>query len=506
MILYLRQTSILLHNMVRKFYSIEKIKEFDKFWNYLMENYKNMLVEHNNSTSKEMWKNVRNYIESECNSFQILDSFILDMFYYKNHPNLGIYYYKFLEDNNYNPTVHTTTKYLKLYHLKNDLITEIDKKHILNLYDKLMIQYTSFNTKMSNILVKSLCKIGQWKEAIKVIEKYEANDNNLLQEAYNELIAYLFDHKEDKLAYEYLINTMKKTVGPDEDICITYLKYCLKDKHTFIEKIEKIFTLWNKYGVKPTQNVISEYMTACIEHGCSVSQTTISNLRCTNCKQKISEINISDEDYKYLFEAIKKFFEPAMYYITLPEEIKEYIMFVEKNKPFDVIIDGLNIIYTIRNDDMIFKYKIIKFIKSCEKQNKKILIIGRKHTKNFFKSLHINIENCFFVNNWSHDDLFILYAAFLSGKDVIVVTKDLLRQYKFAIQNTELNIIFNKWQFLHQYYFDKYRGLRKLNSETQIDAFVQKQNNYWHIPYIIGNKCRKRHTSFNDWFCFNLHK
>lgn len=277
MILYLRQTSIL-HNMVRKFcnFSIKKNKEFDKFWNYLMENYKNMLVEYNNSTSKEMWENLRNYIESECNSFQITDSFILNMFYYKNHPHLGIYYYKFLEDNNYNPTGHTITEYLKLYHLKSDLITEIDKKHILSLYDNLMIQYSSFNTRISNILVESLCKIDEWKKAIKVIEKYEANDNNLLHHAYNELITYLFDHKEDKLAYEYLINTMKKDAGPNEDICITYLKYCLKDKHTFIEKIEKIFTLWNKYGVKPSHNVVSEYMTACIEHGCFVTQTTIS--------------------------------------------------------------------------------------------------------------------------------------------------------------------------------------------------------------------------------------
>lgn len=46
-----------------------------------------------------------------------------------------------------------------------------------------------------------------------------------------------------------------------------------------------------------------------------------------------------------------------MYYLILPEEIKKYKMFVEKNKPFDVIIDGLNIIYVMRND-LKFKRKV----------------------------------------------------------------------------------------------------------------------------------------------------
>lgn len=64
MILYLRQTSLLY--MTKRFYTLytNRIKQIDNIWNYLMENYKNVLVEPNN-TSKEIWKNIRNYIESE---------------------------------------------------------------------------------------------------------------------------------------------------------------------------------------------------------------------------------------------------------------------------------------------------------------------------------------------------------------------------------------------------------------------------------------------------------
>lgn len=245
-----------------------------KLWNYLIENYDNVLAEPN-SVSKEIWKNIRNYAKSECDSSN-LDFTILNMFYDKYHPNTGIYYYKFLEDNNYNPSVYTIIKYLELYYIKNDLITEVDKKHILNLYNKLMTEYSSFNANISNILVKVLIKINQWEEAIKVVEKYEIIEQNLLQKAYNDLIAYFFDHNKDELAYKYLINSMKKYVGPNEYIYMTYLKYCLKEKHRFNEKIEKIFVLWNTYGIKPTQMIAFEYMTVCIEHGWSGNPTTIS--------------------------------------------------------------------------------------------------------------------------------------------------------------------------------------------------------------------------------------
>lgn len=41
-----------------------------------------------------------------------------------------------------------------------------------------------------------------------------------------------------------------------------------------------------------------------------------------------------------------------MYYLTFPEEINKYMMFIEKNKPFDIVIDGLNTIYANRHDKL----------------------------------------------------------------------------------------------------------------------------------------------------------
>lgn len=68
-------------------------------------------------------------------------------------------------------------------------------------------------------------------------------------------------------------------------------------------------------------------------------------------------MNVSEQDFKYLLEAIKKkFASDNMYYVTLPKEIKEFITFIDKNKPFDIIIDGLNVIYT--QNYKIYKYNV----------------------------------------------------------------------------------------------------------------------------------------------------
>lgn len=34
-----------------------------------------------------------------------------------------------------------------------------------------------------------------------------------------------------------------------------------------------------------------------------------------------------------------------MYYVTVPQEIESFVNFINKNKPYDIIVDGLNIMF-----------------------------------------------------------------------------------------------------------------------------------------------------------------
>ncbi|XP_050475201.1 mitochondrial ribonuclease P catalytic subunit isoform X1 [Bombus huntii] len=503
---YIRQTSVL-RTIIRNVYISTIEQKVGKYWQYVVNNCENALTQPS-TISKETWENVRKHIiESQCDP-STLDFVILDMFQHMNYPDAGISYYKFLIDNNYKPEIPVITKYLQLYSIKNGPISEPDKEYILGLYNNISKLYTSFNEQLSNAFIECLCKMDMWKEAIKIIKIHEENDKYLLRTGYTSLISYLFDHKQEELAYEYLMHSLQNSYGPYDSAYTTYLKYCLKEKDTFNMKIEKLFLMWNAYGIKPSQDIAFECMNACIECGWSVSQTVISRSRCQKCNEDISQQSLPDEDYERLLQATKKrLIFKELHYVTEPREIQSFINFINKNKPYDIIADGLNIMYVAKNGinkDLI--YEIKRIFKSYEKQNKKVLIIGKAHMKKFIAKIGLQSVDCFYVKNSSNDDLFLLYAAFASRKNGRIISKDLMRQHIFALQDIELNALFKKWQLSHQFFIDVKKGFMQLNSLFPIDAIVQKQNNSWHIPYVANDKIsRMRHTCTNDWLCFKMH-
>lgn len=230
----------------------------------MMHNSKHLLPEDGNTTN-EKWKSFRECMITKHEETAV-DFNILTLLRHKIGPNAGIAYYRYLKNNDYNPDVFTTIKYLELYRWKCNDITEVDKIDILSIYNDFMNKYQTFDLNMTNGLLTALCKINKWEEALKVVERYEKNDKLIIY-GYNSLISCLFHCGQDKLGYKYLVYTMEKNYTVIDDVYLKYLAYCTKDKSTFSKKIQKIFMLWSKYGIKPSQNVAFEYMIACNNHG-----------------------------------------------------------------------------------------------------------------------------------------------------------------------------------------------------------------------------------------------
>lgn len=64
----------------------------------------------------------------------------------------------------------------------------------------------------------------------------------------------------------------------------------------------------------------------------------------------------------------------------------------------------------------------------------------------------------FLTKNISQDDPYLLYCALNSGKDTIIVTRDLMRGHKFLLKDPKLRILFNKWLSQRQYQLMKVTG------------------------------------------------
>ncbi|CAK9811263.1 hypothetical protein ANTQUA_LOCUS6742 [Anthophora quadrimaculata] len=291
-ILYIKTAQLytITHKLMNTKLAIKNISES------LEEKFKDVLVQP--KIEKETWESIRKHVTESSIHPSVVDSVLLTVLKEKKLVDTGISYYQFLAKNNYDLSVITQTYLLQLYEEKR-IIEKEDKECILNLYEHFMNKYTSFEINMSNTLVKNLCKIGEWRKAINVIQKFETNDQSFLRQAYNALISYLYDCGEADKAYKYLLITFKKGKGPMEHAYTSYLKYHLKDKNTVNGKIEELFSLWRQYGINPSEQTILEYIAACNDLGWSAKQTKLEGLKCTVCQQELLQ-TLSDEDYERL--------------------------------------------------------------------------------------------------------------------------------------------------------------------------------------------------------------
>ncbi|XP_076761085.1 mitochondrial ribonuclease P catalytic subunit [Xylocopa sonorina] len=501
MISFLCQTlQLYMVRSTRKF-SAFKRKDYKQFYTTWKELFANVLMQPND-TPKETWESMRKYVMESKLKPLIVDSYILQMCKQEKYPDVGICYYKFLESNNYNPSVTTIGLYLELYDLKEDPITTADRDHILKLYNYITSQYQSLDCSMSNILVIALCKIDRWQDAIKIIKEFEATDKQFLRDGYSALISYLFNSGKIELANEYLIASLKTGIGPLSHTYSAYIEYCLKEKHKFKERMEILFNLWSKYGIKPSEEVVHKFITICNNIGWSAKLTTISRSKCCVCRKSLVQTDLTQEEYKLLSKAVlQKLILKHIYYVTNPHEINNYMKFIDARKPYDIVIDGLNIMYSVH-----FGFNALKnYLVYYKNNNKKTLVIGRHHMQRKAKIQNMrNLADFFFVHNWSQDDVFILYAAFSSGPNTVIISNDFMRQHKYALNDVELDTLFKKWQALHQYTIKSTEICPTVSGEPCIDSIVQKQDNCWHIPYLPDCvTSRKRHTSTSDWACFD---
>lgn len=504
MILRPRQIPLLrtIRNMCTALY-VDKTQHFSEFCDAWKEKFAVALTEPNN-VPKETWEEMRRYVMNSEFKPSVVDTFILKMCINKKYPEAGISYYKFLESNNYEPSVSTLSTYLQLYGLRDGSLTEAEKEHVLSLCKSILNKYSSLNSLLINVLVKCLCQVGEWQEAVKIIENFKENQL-YIRYAYTDLISYLYENGKDDLGHKYLVATLKTRLGPFKEAYDSYLKYCSREEDKFNERIEELFALWNKYGIKPTLRVALEVSNACNKYGWSAEPTRISRSVCVTCKQKLAEDqDLTDEEYERLRKVtMKRLISDGMYYVTNPEEIKRYVKFIDERKPYDVIIDGLNMFYTSRSGALALQ----NTVRYYNKLGKKILIIARYHMKKMLDRSGITDKvDYFYVENWSKDDIFLLYAAFSSGKDTIVISKDLMRQHKTAMMDIELDALFKKWQATHQFTTTANSGCAtQLNDRMQIDAIVQKNNNCWHVPHVENDSAaNKSRIGDRDWFCFKM--
>uniref|UniRef100_A0A665W8A7 Mitochondrial ribonuclease P catalytic subunit n=1 Tax=Echeneis naucrates TaxID=173247 RepID=A0A665W8A7_ECHNA len=136
--------------------------------------------------------------------------------------------------------------------------------------------------------------------------------------------------------------------------------------------------------------------------------------------------------------------------------------------------------------------ELLEVVSELERQGLSVLVLGRKHMlrpSRSWERRNMNLiqdkAHCFFTENISEDDPFLLYATLHSGNHCQFVSRDLMRDHKACLPDGATRRLFFKWQRGHQLVVDGHGagGRVRFQSIFGYDTIVQTSGDSWHLPY-----------------------
>ncbi|KAI4904487.1 hypothetical protein NFI96_018924 [Prochilodus magdalenae] len=153
---------------------------------------------------------------------------------------------------------------------------------------------------------------------------------------------------------------------------------------------------------------------------------------------------------------------------------------------------------------------LLAVVSELRDQGLNILVLGRKHmlrpSWNWDRHDINQIKQkslCFFTENISEDDPFLLYAALHSGNHCNFVSRDLMRDHKACLPDSATRRLFFKWQRGHQLVVRGYVPGKRVRFQrtSTYDTIVQSTDTTWHIPYDEDGGDRSTYEVPEKWLC-----
>ncbi|XP_061553140.1 mitochondrial ribonuclease P catalytic subunit isoform X2 [Phycodurus eques] len=232
---------------------------------------------------------------------------------------------------------------------------------------------------------------------------------------------------------------------------------------------------------------------------------------CKSCGTELESIQLTAEEYQQLRNRVMTDIIQGrdVFNKTTPEELERFKAFVRMKPAFDVVVDGLNVA-NINKDRSKQSEMLLAVVSELKLQGLTVLVLGRKHMLRPSRSWNRHNMNliqqkahCFFTDNISEDDPFLLYAALHSGNHCRFVSKDLMRDHKACLPDEATRRLFFKWQRGHQLVVHGHivAGRRvRFQSIPSCDTIVQTSGGTWHIPYD-DTEDRSTYEVPQKWLC-----
>uniref|UniRef100_A0A3B4A1M6 PRORP domain-containing protein n=1 Tax=Periophthalmus magnuspinnatus TaxID=409849 RepID=A0A3B4A1M6_9GOBI len=221
--------------------------------------------------------------------------------------------------------------------------------------------------------------------------------------------------------------------------------------------------------------------------------TTISPKgECHCCRSKLESIQLTDEEYQQLKDKVM---------VNVIQGRDVFNKTTPESYFHNMVISICHLNECMYQFHVFVMFQLLAVVSELVLRGQTVLVLGRKHMLrptrswdgNNMKSLQQK-AHCFFTENISEDDPFLLYAALHSGNHCRFVSRDLMRDHKACLPDGATKRLFFKWQRGHQ--LDVGKGKRKFNYDT----IVQTSGGSWHIPYD-DSEDRSTYEVPQKWLC-----
>nr|XP_033808360.1 mitochondrial ribonuclease P catalytic subunit isoform X2 [Geotrypetes seraphini] len=400
-------------------------------------------------------------------------------------------------------------KYLCLCVMQNQT------SEIFDIYEIMKTRFKRWEKGAYTLFIKGFSQTDRWEESLSLLEAMKKIETPSSR-SYGSCIQGALDKKKGKIAWGLYHEMLENNLTPRFDTLKAFFDTgkALKDDGIFKNELMEVLWYMRNNQVYPNealmQSIKSWFESIPGEDWKGYTSVVENSGRCRVCSQSLESINLSQEEYDILKDVILNdvIHGNDTFRKTTPKELQKFQRFVTSCPPFDIVIDGLNTAKSPRQG--INSEVLLSVVSFFAQKNLRLLVLGRKHmlrTPWIWWRQHMDLiqqkANCFFTENISQDDPFLLYATLHSGNHCRFITNDLLRDHKACLRDTQTQRLFFKWQRGHQLMLLNYYPGKQPTFQPVLnyDTIVQTTGDTWHIPYDADNVERVSYEVPRTWLC-----
>lgn len=291
------------------------------------------------------WTEFRNSVlKSPFYSQVNVDATILGLCNRHGDLDVGRSYVQFLAANKIPLTAAIAGKYLKLFKLRSDKksLNEAESKEVLEICRRIREKHPILDGYTTEHLIYAICLTDFWRESLELLEhaKEFGHPSNA---AFNDIAQAAFRHDEFELAVNVLENGISAGRLPNSASLTTWITCCG-------EKVTGFLNFLQRHSLQISDLVATKLKSHLEKSGIHVDMSSVSrNQICGSCTTPLNEITLEPAEFELLQKAFheKVLVKENIFIKSTPQEFNEFQRFLDRTGPFDCVIDGLNVAYSV---------------------------------------------------------------------------------------------------------------------------------------------------------------